>query len=141
MKSIYNSQINLQVSRHVHTQAEDGTDSLAETQIDLFYDHSGSAFFTTTAFSPHTILRLKEGMDTSLPSINAVSVSNLLRLGSLLQDEKFTDMARETINAFEAEMLQHPWLFPGLLGGVVTARLGGGESKRDVKYRETRDRA
>lgn len=34
-------------------------------------------------------------------------------------------MGRETINAFEAEILQYPWLFPGLLSGVVSARLGG----------------
>jgi hypothetical protein len=32
--------------------------------------------------------------------------------------------ARETVNAFEAEILQYPWLFVGLLTGVVTARLG-----------------
>lgn len=81
-------------------------------------------------------------MDTSLPSTNGVSVSNLFRLGELLADEKFTRLARETINAFEAEMLQHPWLFPGLLGGVVVARLGLGlERTVDVRYKSTRRKA
>lgn len=82
-------------------------------------------------------------MDTSLPSTNGVSVSNLFRLGELLADEKFTGLARETINAFEAEMLQHPWLFPGLLGGVVVARLGLGLEGRtvDVRYKSTRRKA
>ncbi len=32
--------------------------------------------------------------------------------------------AKETVNAFEAEILQYPWLFVSLLTGVVTARLG-----------------
>jgi uncharacterized protein YyaL (SSP411 family) len=74
--------------------------------------------------NPHTILRLKDGMDTSLPSTNAVSASNLFRLASLLPDSDFATKARQTINAFEVEVVQHPWLFPGLLRGVVTARLG-----------------
>ncbi|KAH6959086.1 hypothetical protein DER45DRAFT_613589 [Fusarium avenaceum] len=97
--------------------------ALQQTQISLFYDADG-AFFTTQMHSPHTILRLKDGMDTSLPSTNAVSASNLFRLASLLPDSDFATKARQTINAFEVEVVQHPWLFPGLLRGVVTARLG-----------------
>jgi uncharacterized protein YyaL (SSP411 family) len=81
-------------------------------------------------------------MDTSLPSVNATSVSNLFQLGQILGDDKFTALARESINAFEAEMLQHPWLFPGLLSGVVTARLGSGEfGREEVKYKATREKA
>ena len=80
-------------------------------------------------------------MDTSLPSTNAVSVSNLFRLGELLSDDKFTTLAKETIGAFEVEMLQHPWLFPGLLESVVTLRLGGETSGTDVKYKATREKA
>ncbi|OAQ99163.1 hypothetical protein LLEC1_01239 [Akanthomyces lecanii] len=92
-------------------------DALQKAQSSHFYDPVGG-FFTTTANSTTAILRLKDGMDTSLPSTNAVSVANLYRLGQLLDDETFAGMARSSINAFEAEMLQHPWLFPGLLGGV-----------------------
>lgn len=80
-------------------------------------------------------------MDTSLPSTNALSVSNLFRLSDLLDDEKFTSLARETINAFEAEMLQHPWLYPGLLAGVVTARLGTEKTGVEVQFKATRDKA
>ena len=80
-------------------------------------------------------------MDTALPSTNAISVSNLYRLGDYLGDEKFTSLARETVDAFEAEMLQHPWLFPGLLAGVVTVRLGFEKSGKEVKYKEVRAKA
>ncbi|KAJ0277233.1 hypothetical protein COL940_007869 [Colletotrichum noveboracense] len=115
-------------------------DELQKVQIDIFYDSTSvpattptrptarsscGAFYTTPENAPHTILRLKDGMDTALPSTNAVSVSNLFRLGIILSDEAYTALARESINAFEAEILQYPWLFPGLLSGVVTARLGG----------------
>lgn len=82
-------------------------------------------FYSTADDAPHVILRLKDGMDTAQPSTNAVSTSNLFRLGCILGDMNYIKLARETINAFEVEALQYPWLFVGLLGGVVTARLGG----------------
>ncbi|RGP79615.1 hypothetical protein FLONG3_2363 [Fusarium longipes] len=112
-------------------------DTLQQTQNSLFYDVDG-AFFTTKANSPHIILRLKEGMDTSLPSTNAVSVSNLFRLGSLLSDTGLVNRARQTINAFEVEVGQHPWLFPGMLGNVVTVRLGSQRPQVNVTYRPAR---
>lgn len=79
-------------------------------------------------------------MDTSLPSANAVSVANLFRLADLLDDEGFAAKARDSVNAFEIEMLQHPWLFPGLLAGVVTARLGIERSGLEVRYTATRQK-
>ncbi|KAL2209938.1 DUF255 domain protein [Sarocladium strictum] len=97
---------------------------LQKTQTSLFYDTDRGAFFSTTPSHPFSPLRLKDGMDTSLPSINAVSVSNLFRLSTLKNAEEEDRLAHETINAFEPEMLQYPWLYPGLLGGVVRARLG-----------------
>ncbi|KAF7547637.1 hypothetical protein G7046_g8946 [Stylonectria norvegica] len=113
-------------------------DTLQQTQISLFYDDPSGAFFTTTTSSPHAILRLKDGMDTSLPSTNAATVANLFRLADLLADDTLGARARQTINAFEVEMLQHPWLFPGLLTGVVTARLGVEKSGASVTYKPTR---
>ncbi|KAH6885380.1 hypothetical protein B0T10DRAFT_94539 [Thelonectria olida] len=112
-------------------------DTLQQTQIHLFADPAG-AFFSTTASSPHTIIRLKDGMDTSIPSTNAITVLNLFRLASLLSDDALAALARKSINAFEVEMLQHPWLFPGLLAGVVVARLGVEKSHYNVTYKPAR---
>jgi uncharacterized protein YyaL (SSP411 family) len=119
-----------------------------DTQTHLFYDppstkprtatssprhaHSGGFYSTEAATLSPTILRLKSGMDKSQPSTNAMSASNLFRLGTLLvatreeaaKGEAYLLQARETVNAFEAEILQYPWLFVSLLTGVVTARLG-----------------
>ncbi|CAK7203630.1 hypothetical protein SEUCBS139899_006368 [Sporothrix eucalyptigena] len=114
-------------------------DELQKQQIALFYDspsvpstpsHSSSGGFYRTKEGPDAtsgadVLRLKDGMDTTLPATNAVAASNLFRLGSLLSDTSYTHLACETIHAFEVEMLQHSWLFPGLLSQVVSARLGG----------------
>ncbi|KAL2157898.1 hypothetical protein VTH06DRAFT_4953 [Thermothelomyces fergusii] len=123
---------------------------LQDAQNKLFYDaplagpasaeaapfprhaHSGGFYSTESDTLSPTILRLKSGMDKSQPSTNAVSASNLFRLGTLLRLDAYVARARETVNAFEAEILQYPWLFVSLLTGVVAARLG----VRRVRLRE-----
>lgn len=63
-------------------------------------------------------------MDGSLPSVNAVAAANLFHLSVLLQDDSYAALANGTINAFEAEILQYPWLYPSMLMVLVMARLG-----------------
>lgn len=110
-------------------------DELQTLQIKLFYDNPSptpttssarcGAFYSTVQGAPYTLLRIKDAMDTSQPSVNAVSVSNLFRIGGLLGDEKYTYLAKESVNAFGVEMLEHPNLFPGLLCGIIPWKLGG----------------
>ncbi|KAI1472450.1 uncharacterized protein F4812DRAFT_408956 [Daldinia caldariorum] len=110
-------------------------DELQQLQIQHFYDNPTptptmanarcGAFYSTALGAPYTLLRIKDAMDTSQPSVNAVSVSNLFRLGGLLGDEKYTYLAKESVNAFGVEMLEHPNLFPGLLCGIIPWKLGG----------------
>lgn len=64
-------------------------------------------------------------MDSTEPSPNNVTASNLFRLACMLDDEGYAVIARETVHAFEAEVEQFPWCFVGLLGGVVWTRCGG----------------
>ncbi|KAK3364516.1 hypothetical protein B0T25DRAFT_563528 [Lasiosphaeria hispida] len=125
---------------------------LQDTQTRLFYDpisrdeipsprraYSGGFYSTEEQTLSHTILRLKSGMDKSQPSTNAVSASNLFVLGTLLGDATYIRQAKDTIFAFEAEILQYPWLFVSLLSGVVTVRLGVKEvrvSAREEKLRQ-----
>ena len=63
-------------------------------------------------------------MDSAEPSSNNISASNLHRLASMLDDEKYARHARETVAAFEAEIEQFPFLFIGLLGSLVKSKLG-----------------
>ncbi|KAI1818577.1 spermatogenesis-associated protein [Poronia punctata] len=108
-------------------------DELQSVQIALFYDDSPSSsanskcggFYSTTRDTTHTIFRVKEGIDGSQPSVNSVSVSNLFRLGALLNDKKYTYLAKASVNAFGVEILEYPNLFPGLLCGIVPWKLGG----------------
>lgn len=42
----------------------------------------------------------------------------------MLEDEQYASLAKSTVQAFEAESMQHPFLFTSLLDTVVSARLG-----------------
>lgn len=75
-------------------------------------------------------------MDTSEPSTNGTSACNLFRLSSYLADDisdddpnakgarRYVERARETIAAFEAEILQYPWGFGSFMPALVASRLG-----------------
>ncbi|OJJ49857.1 hypothetical protein ASPZODRAFT_128410 [Penicilliopsis zonata CBS 506.65] len=78
----------------------------------------------TTPGAPGPLIRLKTGTDSATPSINGVVASNLMRLSALLADEKYRDQARQTCNSFAVEILQHPFLFVGLLDAVVALETG-----------------
>jgi len=87
--------------------------------------------------APDVILRLKDGMDSSEPSTNGTSASNLYRLSSVLNDDSYAQKAKETAAGFESEMMQYPWLFASFMPSVVAGHLGlrgvvvsaGGDSK------------
>lgn len=93
---------------------------------------------------PPPLLRLKPGTDGATPSPNGVAAQNLLRLAGLLgyaaddnaapgstargsvadKPARYARLARATCAAFAAEMLEHPFLFVGLLDAVVALELG-----------------
>lgn len=98
----------------------------AESQIYRFISPPATGFYTTPSPPPSSLLlRLKTGMDSTEPSSNNVSASNLHRLSSLLTDENYARLARQTVQAFEAEVEQFPWCFVGMLDSVVWERCGG----------------
>ncbi|KAG6072390.1 hypothetical protein E4U15_006969 [Claviceps sp. LM218 group G6] len=88
---------------------------LQKAQVRLFCDEQNGGFFSTTLTLPHSVLRLKEGMDGSLPSVNAVTAANLLRLSSLYKDKSYSILAHRTSYAFRTEVPRYPWMFPGML--------------------------
>ena len=63
-------------------------------------------------------------MDTSEPSTNGTSASNLYRLSSILNEPAYSELAKRTIEAFESEILQYPWLFGSFMPAIIAGRLG-----------------
>ncbi|KKZ61971.1 hypothetical protein EMCG_03528 [[Emmonsia] crescens] len=91
---------------------------------------SSSGYYTTpstltqTFTHPPPLFRLKTGTDAATPSPNGVIARNLLRLSTLLEDDTYKRLAQETVNAFAVEIMQHPFLFVGLLDVVVGLEVG-----------------
>jgi uncharacterized protein YyaL (SSP411 family) len=99
-------------------------DDLQKSQIEMFWDSEYFGFFSTPKDQSDLIMRLKDGMDNAEPGTNGVSARNLDRLGALLEDEEYSKKARDTASAFEAEIMQHPFLFSGMMDAVVVGKLG-----------------
>ncbi|RMZ67268.1 DUF255 domain [Pyrenophora seminiperda CCB06] len=99
-------------------------DDLQQTQLAMFWDKQHLGFFSTPEDQKDLIMRLKDGMDNAEPGTNGVSAQNLDRLGALLEHEDYTKKARDTASAFEAEIMQHPFLFPTMMDAVVAGKLG-----------------
>jgi hypothetical protein len=73
---------------------------------------------------PGPLFRLKTGTESATPSVNGVIARNLLRLAALLEDESYRTLARQTCNSFAVEIMQHPFLFVGLLDVIVGLQIG-----------------
>lgn len=73
---------------------------------------------------PGPLLRLKTGTESATPSVNAVISRNLLRLAALLDDPEYRTLARQTLNSFAVEIMQHPFLFVGMLDVIVGLQTG-----------------
>ncbi|KAL5342352.1 hypothetical protein BJX70DRAFT_317854 [Aspergillus crustosus] len=98
---------------------------------DNFLAYVGSTpagYYTTSSTpvpgSPATLLRLKTGTESAVPSVNGVIARNLIRLSSLLEEDKYRTLARQTCHSFAVEILQHPFLFVGLLDAIVGLEAG-----------------
>lgn len=70
---------------------------------------------------------LKDSSDGAEPSTNGISALNLYRLASFFSDEQYKKYAKSTLEAFEAEINEHSFLYASLLNAVVWERLGGRE--------------
>jgi uncharacterized protein YyaL (SSP411 family) len=92
-----------------------------------FRDEDAGGYFHAPASSASQhIVRLKPGTDNALPSPNGVIAMNLLYLSSYLKDtgSRYVETAKQTVDAFAVEVIQHPFLFATLLGAVVLEAVG-----------------
>ncbi|KAI9317210.1 hypothetical protein BX666DRAFT_2027301 [Dichotomocladium elegans] len=106
---------------------------LQQKQNELFYDQTHGGFFNVAQNDKNVLVRIKDGnvfikcsnksakhnvmieQDGAEPSANAVSLGNLVRLGTLLEQEEYVNMARRTIGSFSASITQFPHAMPALL--------------------------
>lgn len=92
---------------------------LMQKQIALFHDSKNHGFFDNTANDKNILIRSKEIYDSSLPSANAITVENLLKLSKLMKKPEWKQMARNTVNAFHSNMNElfsnYPQMYKSLI--------------------------
>jgi uncharacterized protein YyaL (SSP411 family) len=81
---------------------------LTEQQLDLFWDERLKGCFFTALDHEKLLARPKGGLDSVIPSGNAVTARNLLRLATLTQTDSYRDKAREILELFAPELQERP---------------------------------
>ncbi|MFM7872972.1 MAG: thioredoxin domain-containing protein, partial [Actinomycetota bacterium] len=70
---------------------------VADHLIAEFHDHERGGFFTVAAGADPLVVRQKDLMDNATPSANSTAAMALLRLGTLLGRDDFSETARGTL--------------------------------------------
>ncbi|HLV02507.1 MAG TPA: thioredoxin domain-containing protein [Acidobacteriota bacterium] len=111
---------------------------LTEKQLELFFDGDRGDFFFTSNDHEALLVRQKEYFDNAIPSGNATSVLNLLKLHHLTGERKYEAISRTMIEQMAAGLARYPsafgyWLqaVDFLLGPVYEIALVGALSKQE----------
>jgi uncharacterized protein YyaL (SSP411 family) len=110
--------------------------SLTDEQIRLFWDEQSKGFYFTSKDHEALIARTRNAFDAALPSANAVSVRNLIRLASLSGDAHYRELARQTLEAFAPSLAKAPRSLP-----VMALALEEYLDNPDFRASHTRSRA
>ena len=81
----------------------------------LFLDQDEGGYFASKAGDQEIVLRLKDDQDGAEPSSNSVSAMNLLRLGKILNSEKYRLEGEKVIKLFNDRLQQIPHAMPAMV--------------------------
>ncbi len=88
---------------------------LQQKMDQLFWDASGSGYFSSAAGDPHLLMRMKEEYDGAEPSANSVAALNQLRFSRILNDEAAAEKTTQIFNLSAATLEGMPTAVPQLL--------------------------
>lgn len=88
---------------------------LLEVVQQQFEDKDRGGFYFTANEHEQLIMRLKPFSDDALPSGNGVAASVFIRMGHLLGESRYLDIAERTLNAAWDEISQMPYIHNALL--------------------------
>jgi uncharacterized protein len=86
--------------------------SLCDAQLRLFWDEQSHCFFFTSKDHEAIIARTRNAFDAVLPSGNAVSVRNLIRLASITGEPRYRELAKECLETFAPALEKAPRSLP-----------------------------
>ncbi|MFC2157119.1 thioredoxin domain-containing protein [Acidobacteriota bacterium] len=93
-------------------------DELTGDMINLFWDEKSPGFFDTESSQEDLIIRTKTAHDSAIPSPIGVMVTNLFRLGILLDNADYTDRAVRILEGSTLLMERAPQAHLSLLLGL-----------------------
>jgi uncharacterized protein YyaL (SSP411 family) len=82
--------------------------SVADTLLDHFWDTDAGGVFTTADDAEALIVRQKDLMDNATPSANSVTANALYRLGALTGENRFVNLADQTLQLIGRVIEQAP---------------------------------
>jgi uncharacterized protein YyaL (SSP411 family) len=91
---------------------------LTRLVLELFYDDDGRAFYVTAADDPGLIERPLSTYDSAVPSGMSVTLENLLRLGDVCGEPRWTAIAERVLAARAPQALENPFGFANLLNAL-----------------------
>ncbi|MBF0547290.1 MAG: thioredoxin domain-containing protein [Candidatus Riflebacteria bacterium] len=91
---------------------------LQKKQDELFWDDKNGGYFNSSKGNENVLLRLKDYYDGAEPSVNSVSVLNLLRLALLTENTEFQKKAEKTFSDFSAHLTSQPQNLPLMLSNL-----------------------
>ncbi|CAG8492397.1 6963_t:CDS:10 [Funneliformis caledonium] len=93
---------------------------LQDQQITLFYDEEGGGgFYNVGKNNKNILVRLKDDHDGAEPSANSVSVSNLLRLGHIVDKADYNAKAEQTLKYFVERLEKVPYAMPAMAASLM----------------------
>lgn len=89
--------------------------SLQGTQDTLFRDNASGSYYASHADDESVIVRLKESYDGAIPSENSVAALNLLRLSTMLNNERWQVQAQQILQNFSTPIERSPTAVPQMM--------------------------
>ena len=88
---------------------------LVERLIDRFWDEDAGGFFSSSDGDKSLIARLKDDYDGAEPSANSLAAMALIKISSILGENRFAEYASKTIEAFRGRWSPYPRSMPAML--------------------------
>jgi uncharacterized protein YyaL (SSP411 family) len=90
-------------------------DKLTARQIELFGDPGNGGFFESSGADSTLIYRARDEYDGALPTSNAVTALNLLRLGDMLDSQTYRTQAQRVFTLYGATLASNATALPAML--------------------------
>ena len=92
--------------------------STADVLLDRFLDRENGGFHGTGDDAEALVRRPKDLLDNAQPSANSLAAVALLRLGALVGDTRYVEVAAGVLQLLGDSITEHPTAFGHLLGAV-----------------------